>query len=545
MLIVGFFFATVSGNLVGMIGSSNNPISGLTLSTLIIAALLMVALGVRGPSGVAVVLGVAAVVCVSSAVAGELLQDFKVGYILGGTPRTIQIVELIAVVLASLVMYYPLYILLSGQYQERRHRIRRSQAVRAASRIDGASRARHRRRRHALAPGGHRRAVRSRADPVAGAQSHAGGGRHVSAVADIVRDFRRRPAALGFRSRSAKRRGYNEAQKTRVESVGILIASGLIAGEALTGLVVAYFKFKDHGDARVLRAIHPTVVGLGRDGAAGAGDDPAAAFESRPAGRSRSARGDHVTRRPAALALAAVLGMWLWQFATVHFNYGGNWTALFNTAPDWPRPAFLASETLYTFPSGSLGYDGQMYHFIAHDPWMRRGAVAAMDDPALRYRRILVPALAWALALGRDSAIHAAYFAVILGFVFLGVYWLARAMVIQGRHPAWGLMFALMPAALVSMDRMTVDVALAALAAGFVLYSDRGPRWKLLLILACAALTRETGLLLTAGYGVFLLSRRRFADLLWTAASALPAMLWYLYVSRHTPPEPLGGISPA
>ncbi len=82
----------------GVIGSSNNPISGLTLSTLIIAALLMVALGVSGTGGVIAVLGVAAVVCVSSAVAGELLQDFKVGYILGGTPRSIQIVELIAVV---------------------------------------------------------------------------------------------------------------------------------------------------------------------------------------------------------------------------------------------------------------------------------------------------------------------------------------------------------------------------------------------------------------------------------------------------------------
>ena len=227
--------------------------------------------------------------------------------------------------------------------------------------------------------------------------------------------------------------------------------------------------------------------------------------------------------------------MWLWQFATVHFNYGGNWTALFSIAPDWPRPAFLSSENLYTFP-GSLGYDGQMYHLIAHDPWMTRGAVAAMDDPALRYRRILVPALAWALALGRDSAIHAAYFAVILGFVFLGVYWLARVMVIQGRRPAWGLMFVLMPAVLVSMDRMTVDVALAALTVGFVLYSD--VRWKVLPILACAALTRETGLLLTAGYGVFLLSRRRFADLLWAAASTLPAIVWYAYVSGHTPSGP-------
>src|ERR1044072_8159274 len=104
MLLVGFCFATVSGYQVGLIGSSNNPVSGLTLSTLIIAALLMVALGVSGAGGVAAVLGVAAVVCVSSAVAGELLQDFKVGFILGGTPRNIQIAELIAVVVASLIM---------------------------------------------------------------------------------------------------------------------------------------------------------------------------------------------------------------------------------------------------------------------------------------------------------------------------------------------------------------------------------------------------------------------------------------------------------
>jgi hypothetical protein len=98
---------------VGVIGSSNNPIPADAFD-LIIAALLMVSLGVSGPSGVAVVLGVAAVVCVSSAVAGELMQDFKAGYILGGTPRSIQIVELIAVVLASVVMYFPLYILQVG-----------------------------------------------------------------------------------------------------------------------------------------------------------------------------------------------------------------------------------------------------------------------------------------------------------------------------------------------------------------------------------------------------------------------------------------------
>ena len=107
----GFFFAAVSGNLVGMIGSSNNPVSGLTLCTLVIAALLMVALGVSGASGVAAVLGVSAVVCVSSAVAGEMLQDLKVGHILGGTPAKMQIGDMLGVVVASLVLFFPLAIL--------------------------------------------------------------------------------------------------------------------------------------------------------------------------------------------------------------------------------------------------------------------------------------------------------------------------------------------------------------------------------------------------------------------------------------------------
>src|SRR6185436_7432278 len=106
------------GYLVGMIGSTNNPISGITLSTLIVAALLMVALKVSGQAGVAAVLGVASVVCVAAAVAGELLQDFKVGYLLGGTPRTIQLVELVAVVVAALVMYFPLMILNQGNINQ-------------------------------------------------------------------------------------------------------------------------------------------------------------------------------------------------------------------------------------------------------------------------------------------------------------------------------------------------------------------------------------------------------------------------------------------
>ncbi|MBK8574085.1 MAG: OPT/YSL family transporter [Holophagaceae bacterium] len=86
MVILGFFFAAISGYLVGIMGSSNNPISGLTLTALVLTALVMVLLGVKGKEGVAAVLGVAAIVCVSAAVAGEMLQDLKAGHILGGTP---------------------------------------------------------------------------------------------------------------------------------------------------------------------------------------------------------------------------------------------------------------------------------------------------------------------------------------------------------------------------------------------------------------------------------------------------------------------------
>ncbi len=242
MLIVGFFFATVSGSLVGMIGSSNNPISGLTLSTLIIAALLMVSLGVSGISGVAAVLGVAAVVCVSAAVAGELLQDFKVGYILGGTPRTIQLVELIAVVVASLVMYFPLMLLheaniKAGGIGFGDRQLSAPQAGLMAT--------------LALGIVGH-----DMPWPLVVVGIFMGIGMIMLQVKSpmlvavgMYLPFETTFAIfLGglFRSLGdwlAKRRGYNEAQLARVENAGVLTASGLIAGEAILGLLWAGLQF--------------------------------------------------------------------------------------------------------------------------------------------------------------------------------------------------------------------------------------------------------------------------------------------------------------
>ena len=108
MLVLGFLFSAVAGYLVGLIGSSNNPISGLTLSTLLISAVLMVAIGVTDVHGVAAVLAIAGVICCAAGVAGDMLQDLKVGQILGGTPWRMEVAEIIGVICAAAVLALPL-----------------------------------------------------------------------------------------------------------------------------------------------------------------------------------------------------------------------------------------------------------------------------------------------------------------------------------------------------------------------------------------------------------------------------------------------------
>jgi OPT family oligopeptide transporter len=108
MMIAGFVLSAVGGYLVGLVGSSNQPLSGLTLSALLISALLMVAIGVTGVAGVAAVLGVAAVVAVACSVSGSLIQDLKAGQLLGGTPWKMQVVEIIAVVLLAFFLMGPI-----------------------------------------------------------------------------------------------------------------------------------------------------------------------------------------------------------------------------------------------------------------------------------------------------------------------------------------------------------------------------------------------------------------------------------------------------
>jgi putative OPT family oligopeptide transporter len=109
MMVIGFLFAAVAGYLVGLIGNSNNPISGLTLSALLIAAVLMVLIGVTEVQGVRAVLGVAGVVCCMAGIAGDMMQDLKVGHILGGTPWRMQVGEIIGVIVAAAAMPFVLW----------------------------------------------------------------------------------------------------------------------------------------------------------------------------------------------------------------------------------------------------------------------------------------------------------------------------------------------------------------------------------------------------------------------------------------------------
>jgi len=245
MIILAFFFAAVSGYLVGLMGSSNNPISGLTLTALVVTALIMVILGVQGHTGVATTLGVAAIVCVSAAVAGEMLQDLKAGHILGGTPWRMQLGDIIGVVAAGSVMFFVLSYLNQGDI-----------AIGLREGYEGGF--------------GSKKLSAPQASLMAILSDGIVGGRMawpliitgmLMGVGFILMQVKSPMLVCvgmylplettfaifigglikGIVTNIQKKKNFNAAQSTRSENTGILLASGLIAGEALAGLIFAIF----------------------------------------------------------------------------------------------------------------------------------------------------------------------------------------------------------------------------------------------------------------------------------------------------------------
>lgn len=111
IVIFGFFFATVSSRMVGLVGSSNNPVSGMAIATLLIATIVLKATGHTGIAGMTGAIAIGSIICIIAAIAGDTSQDLKTGYIVGATPRKQQIGELIGVVSAAIAIGGVLYLL--------------------------------------------------------------------------------------------------------------------------------------------------------------------------------------------------------------------------------------------------------------------------------------------------------------------------------------------------------------------------------------------------------------------------------------------------
>ena len=111
VVIFGFFFATVSSRMVGLVGSSNNPVSGMAIATLLIATLILKITGDVGAHGMQAAIAIGSIICIVAAISGDTSQDLKTGYLLGATPKKQQIGEVIGVVAGALAIGATLYLL--------------------------------------------------------------------------------------------------------------------------------------------------------------------------------------------------------------------------------------------------------------------------------------------------------------------------------------------------------------------------------------------------------------------------------------------------
>ena len=111
VVVFGFFFATVSSRMVGLVGSSNNPVSGMAIATLLIATLILKLTGQSGVAGMCAAIAIGSIICIVAAISGDTSQDLKTGFLLGATPKKQQIGEIIGVVASAFAIGGTLYLL--------------------------------------------------------------------------------------------------------------------------------------------------------------------------------------------------------------------------------------------------------------------------------------------------------------------------------------------------------------------------------------------------------------------------------------------------
>ena len=230
VVIFGFFFATVSSRMVGLIGSSNNPVSGMAIATLLIATILLKATGLDGATGMKGAIAIGSIICIVAAIAGDTSQDLKTGFIVGATPKKQQWGELIGVLTSSLAIGGVLY-LLNEAWGYGSTELPAAQATMMRMIVEGVM--------NADLPWG-----------------LIGAGAAIAIVVEILR-IPVLPFAVGIylqlsltagimagglvRLVAEKKRGLSEEKKKAAIDRGILYTSGMIAGEGLIGILLAVF----------------------------------------------------------------------------------------------------------------------------------------------------------------------------------------------------------------------------------------------------------------------------------------------------------------
>ena len=235
--VFGFFFATVSSRLVGLVGSSNNPVSGMAIATLLISTIVLKATGTVGKEGMIGAMAIGSIICIIAAIAGDTSQDLKTGYIVGATPRNQQIGEFIGITVSALTIGGVLY-LLNAAWGYGSTELPAPQAMLMKMVVEGVMEA-NLPWNLVFAGAGIAIAVEVLGIPVL-----------AFAVGLYLPIHLSTPIMIGglIRLYFEKKKKITEEKRKDIVDRGLLYTSGLIAGEGLVGILLAVFaivKIKD------------------------------------------------------------------------------------------------------------------------------------------------------------------------------------------------------------------------------------------------------------------------------------------------------------
>ena len=111
VVLFGFFFVVVAARIVGIVGSSSSPVSGMTIATLLVTCLILVSFGISGLEGMVVAMTIGAIVCIAVCLSGDIAQDLKTGWLLGATPKKQQWMEFVGLAASAVTMGFIVFLL--------------------------------------------------------------------------------------------------------------------------------------------------------------------------------------------------------------------------------------------------------------------------------------------------------------------------------------------------------------------------------------------------------------------------------------------------